>query len=236
MMSRLPQTLLRPIQALGTGFLDLVYPPQCEICGGKLSAPAHLICDGCLQAVPLRGYEIHDFSVHGEVGLDGAWCLLDFEPTIQTLIHLLKYSRRPNVVLRICNFWRAEIVALLEKESFDLVAPIPLHTRKARERGYNQVTKLARWLGENLGIVSDAKLLKRNRYTATQTQLNAAERFANVDGVFDVTRDVTGKHILLVDDVLTTGSTANSCALTLKNSGAAGVKLLTLATPSRGGA
>lgn len=235
-MTNLAHSILTPLQAFGDGFIDLVYPPQCEICGDKLTAPAHLICDTCLGKVIFHGHVIHDFSVHGEIGLDGAWCLLDFEPTIQKLVHLLKYSRRPKAVLRICDFWKSEIAALLAGETFDIVAPIPLHTRKARERGYNQVTKLALWLGSELGIISDTKLLKRNRYTSSQTRLNAVERFANVEGVFEVTRDVTAKQILLVDDVLTTGSTANSCALALKNSGAGRVKLLTLATPSRPGA
>lgn len=235
-MNNLATTLISPIRSLGVGLIDLIYPPLCEICGRKLPAPEHLVCNECLRTVAFRGYRIHDFSVHGEVALDGAWCLLDFEPTIQSLIHLLKYSRRPNVVLRVCDFWREDILKMLKDETFDIVSPIPLHTRKERERGYNQVTKLADWLGELCGVESDGKLLGRNRYTSTQTQLNAVERFANVDGAFGVSKNVDGKNILLVDDVLTTGSTANACAMALKKSGANSVKLLTLATPSRAGA
>lgn len=232
-MNRVLTTLTTPILSLPKGLIDLLYPPLCEICGEKLTSPAYLVCGDCLGQVAFKGYFLDDFSIHGEVALDGAWCLTDFVPIMQQLIHLLKYNRRKRVVKRLCEFWASEISRCLEGVNYDRVAPIPLHPRKARERGYNQVAGLARWLGLHQDIPVTLDLLVRTRYTTTQTQLNAEERHSNVSGAFRVDTPVEGVNILLVDDVLTTGSTANACATVLKAAGAHRVDLLTLATPSR---
>ncbi|MCF7797104.1 MAG: ComF family protein [Lentisphaeria bacterium] len=232
-MNRILNNLTTPLRSFPMGLIDLLYPPLCEICGEKLTAPTYLACDDCLGQVAFKGYFLEEFSIHGDVALDGAWCLTDFEPTMQHLVHLLKYSRRTRVVERLCDFWAPNIRECLKKMAYDRVAPIPLHPRKARERGYNQVAKLARWLGVHHQIPMTLDLLTRTRYTSTQTQLSAHERHSNVSGAFRINATVKGMNILLVDDVLTTGSTANACAAELKASGAKQVHLLTLSTPSQ---
>lgn len=226
-------TLTTPFRSLPMGLIDLLYPPVCEICGEKLAYPAYLVCDDCLDQVAFKGYSLDTFSIHGDVALDGAWCLTDFVPVMQQLIHLLKYNRRTRVVERLCDFWTSEISRCLDGVAYDRVAPIPLHPRKARERGYNQVAGLARWLGVYQNIPLSLDLLARTRYTTTQTQLNAEKRHSNVSGAFRLNAPVEGMNILLVDDVLTTGSTANACAAVLKATGARRIDLLTLATPSQ---
>ncbi len=211
--------------------MDLLFPPLCETCNQKMAAHEDLICDDCLRKIPFRGRRTTHFTVAGEVYLDGALVLADFQPEIQHLIHLLKYSRRTRVVSRLAAFWEIQIRELLAPGNYDIIAPIPLHPRKQRERGYNQVSKLVLWLGRQLQVKTQLQLLKRTRYTPTQTHLNARERFHNVQGAFSVTEPVDQLKILLVDDVLTTGSTANSCAAALKPAGAVQVELLALATP-----
>ncbi|MCF6239184.1 MAG: ComF family protein, partial [Candidatus Marinimicrobia bacterium] len=108
--------------------------------------------------------------------------------------------------------------------------------RKLRERGYNQVDDMSSWLAAQLGARSGNELVVRTKYTQTQTQLNAEERFENVAQAFSVKQEsmITGKYVLLVDDVLTTGATANALATVLKTAGAARVDLVTLSTPQHG--
>ena len=101
----------------------------------------------------------------------------------------------------------------------DVIAPVPLHGRRERERGYNQSSLLAREVSRRAGIGS-AQALRRTRDTPSQTAMSIEERRRNVDGAFECAGDVRGRRVLLVDDVVTTGATMSACAATLKAAGA----------------
>ncbi|NOZ73773.1 MAG: ComF family protein [FCB group bacterium] len=127
-----------------------------------------------------------------------------------------------------------KMVDLLEPNVFanvDGLIPIPLHTVKYRERGYNQAEWISRGIAKNTGIPVLKRSLKRIRYTQSQTTLSAQERKNNLDHAFLVTAPVNGRALIVVDDVLTTGATISSAAWSLKKSGAVTVTAVTVSTP-----
>jgi ComF family protein len=107
----------------------------------------------------------------------------------------------------------------------DLLVPVPLHRHRLRERGYNQSLQLARQLGRQLKVPVEPRLLRRIRMTTSQQGLDAVARNSNLRGAFAVTAQLAGRHLLLVDDVMTTGSTARECAGVLRQAGAASVEV-----------
>lgn len=196
------------------------------------------VCIHCLDNFKLVGRPHTEFSVPGKVYLNRAWALFEFDEASQKLIHHLKYSRRRKSIGALMDYYSDQIVGLLPAESVDYIVSIPLHPRKLRERGYNQVDDMSDWLSPRLGCNLGNHLVKRTKYTSSQTKLNVDERAENVSDAFDTVDDsaVLGKHFLLVDDVLTTGATANSLAKILLKTGAKRVDLITLATPQFGNA
>ncbi|AYG43128.1 ComF family protein [Pseudomonas sp. Leaf58] len=117
----------------------------------------------------------------------------------------------------------------------DLLLPVPLAKRRLRERGFNQATMLGRWLAAQLGVRCDERLLVRTRETPAQQQLDAQARRRNLRQAFAVTSELRGKHVAIVDDVLTTGATAQAVALVLRQAGARRVDVYCLArTPKPG--
>lgn len=224
---------LHPIKQVFNGILDLIYPPLCLVCGQKLTDREEQLCLACLERFSLLGKPHSEFSIPGKVFISTAWALFEFDPQFQSLIHHLKYSRRRKPIIRVLNHYDTEIMDLLPGKTYDWIIPIPLHPRKQRERGYNQVDGVSLWLGDRLGAKVGDHLVLRRKYTRSQTKLNAEERQANVARAFAVKLDseINGKKLLLVDDVLTTGATANALAKVLVAAGAQRVDLLTLSTP-----
>jgi len=113
---------------------------------------------------------------------------------------------------------------------YDLITPIPLHPVRFRERGFNQSALLSRAIGKHYGIMHTEELLVRQKVTHTQTELGSKQRWTNMQGAFRIknSSQAVGKKIVLVDDLFTTGATANSAAEILKNAGASTVAILTL--------
>jgi len=161
-------------------------------------------------------------------GFDAAYCFGAYEGVLRELIHLYKYGK----VSTLCGpLGDLMAQALPREESFDLLAPVPLYWRRRLQRGFNQSGLLARELSRRTGIPVLQALI-RLRPTLTQAGLSNTARRRNVARAFR-SRNVQGKRILLIDDVMTTGATASACALALKQSGARRVSLLTLARVDR---
>jgi len=150
----------------------------------------------------------------------------------QRLLHLLKYEGRKEIAYQLGLWYGEELAEQKLKDSIDLIVPVPLHSSRLRTRGYNQSDYFAQGLSEALDIESSTKVLRRKKKTATQTQMGKVERWENVDNIFEVTDTnlIKGKNILVVDDVVTTGATLNSCIQSLINGGADKVAILTLAS------
>jgi ComF family protein len=164
-------------------------------------------------------------------GFDSAYCFGSYEGPLREWIHLFKYGRIRTMVRPLGDLLAA---AIPRDEQFDVVAAVPLHWRRQWRRGFNQAELLARDIGRRRGIPL-MKPLRRARPTLTQAGLSNTARRHNVAAAFRMRRGrhVEGKRILLIDDVMTTGSTAAACARVLKSAGAARVVLLTVARVDR---
>ncbi len=213
--------------------------PVCRTC---LKAPeplsAEFFCVSCRtpfqNAFPLDAEGRCALCRFGLRGFDAAYCFGAYEGVLRELIHLYKYGRVKTLARPLGALLAA---ALPREERFDAVTPVPLHWRRQWQRGFNQSELLARGIARRCGIPV-IHALKRVRPTVAQAGLSNTGRCQNVAAAFQLRRApwagaVEGKRILLIDDVMTTGSTAAACALALKRAGAAKVALLTVARVDR---
>jgi ComF family protein len=169
---------------------------------------------------------------NGLRGFDAAYCFGSYEGTLRELVHLYKYGRIQTLSRPLADFLGA---ALPLDERFEAVTPVPLHWRKQWHRGFNQSDLLACAIARRRGLPV-VRALRRGRYTQTQAGLSNTERRKNVSAAFQCRRAglaLSGRRVLLVDDVMTTGSTAAACARVLKRAGVARVVLLTVARVDR---
>jgi ComF family protein len=212
--------------------LDLVFPPACGICGAEGS----FLCRTCetklRPALPPRcprcwrtGGGLCRACEH--TSLDGARALYVFEAGARALVYQLKYHFR----YALAEPMGEHLALYLEREPLpvDLVVPVPLHRRRQRWRGFNQAELLGRVVAARTGLDLDQRLLRRRRSTIPQISQNGRQREENVRDAFICQQGVEGRHVLLVDDVLTTGATIRECARTLRRAGAASVWALTFA-------
>ena len=193
---------------------------------------AEYFCSSCRTAFqnpfPLDAEGRCALCRSGLRGFDAAYSFGSYEGVLRELIHLYKYGKIKTLARPLSALL---IQALPRDEAFDIVVPVPLYWRRRLQRGFNQSDLLARGLARRTGIPV-VNALRRLRPTATQAGLSNRSRRQNMVRAFR-SRNVAGKRILLVDDVMTTGATAASCALALKQAGANRVALLTVARVDR---
>jgi ComF family protein len=211
--------------------VDFVYPNFCLVCSRSLCEPSERICRSCLDAIPRRspvlGYLANEQSPEDRLPYLAIW---EYQEPLPAIIHALKYGGTWKVASQLGHEIAAQIINHEEFASADLLVPVPLHRLRRRERGYNQSQKLAEEISK-FTRQPVAMALHRVRNTRTQTALSATERRRNVRGAFRVRSGaaVLGRRVLLVDDVLTTGATAQECARTLGQAGASEVMLVVAA-------
>lgn len=219
--------------------IDFVAPKSCLVCQDRISnnSKQEYICQKCLDSIPFAPNsdfiisEMNNNFAKDDVALTEAYSLIGVskDPDYMNLIYLLKYSNFPFSVEELYKLLARKIE--YEKSSnYDYIIPLPLHSAKQRERGYNQANFIANGISNELGIPLANKLIKRKRYTRTQTKVNKIERLSNIKNAFQVIdkEQVKGKSILIADDVFTTGSSINECANTLLEAGARRVAATTL--------
>ena len=227
--------------------VSLLYPPGCTICRKSTRAGEYL-CDQCeTKAVgivapfcqkcsePFEGSITNTFAcancAHRTIYFDAAVAAYRGRGIVRQIIHEFKYGRQ--IYLRhLVGRWLNSALddERLRQSHFDVIVPVPLHPTRQRERGFNQASLLAELLSAQTSIPAKP-LLERTRYTTTQTALDRSERMENLHNAFRLRKnaDVRGLRVLLVDDVLTTGSTLNECARLLKRAGALSVHAATAA-------
>ena len=230
------------------GLIDLIFPPLCAFCGAPLpEGDGGEICLGCLRSVrfispPIcprcglpftaRSGEDHlcGQCLRGKWHFSSARALGLYEGPLREAIHALKYEGKA--------FLAKPLVGLLDRGyplmnygSYDLLVPVPLHPKRLKERGFNQALVLARVMSRREGVPCTGFVLKKTRPSAPQIDLSPREREKNVKGSFAVADSarVEGKRVLLIDDVMWTGSTVNECARELLKAGAVEVDVFTLA-------
>lgn len=252
--------MVRPARRVLCGLISLVLPEDCRVCGTPLLTASRVpVCDGCLQqaAKPLEAAYLCsrcrapflDSASLNESGVcpvcavepegaDSTWSFGPYDGVLRRLIHLYKYDRVDTLAAPLARLLLDALPR--DDEEFDLITPMPLHWLKRWGRGFNQSELLAREVSRRTGIAyCDA--LRRTKGSAAQAGLTVAARRDNVRGVFRLAipktggvKPLSGKHVLLVDDVLTTGATVASASRVLKrNGGARRVSVLTLARADR---
>lgn len=240
-MLRLPN--LEALHALSS----LFYPPMCAVCSQAVARTEYL-CASCASKAPrieapfcakcsepFSGAITETFScancAHRTLHFEAAVCAYRSRGVVRQIVHQFKYNGQQHLRHPIGD-WLADTLddPRLSGRRFDMIVPVPLHPARKRERGFNQAELLANILGGHAELPSH-DLLQRIRYTTTQTAFDRAERMENLHGAFRLRKntDVRGLRVLLVDDILTTGSTLSECARVLKAGGALSVHAATAA-------
>lgn len=235
-MSRLPHLatpLFQFARTIGQGLLDLIYPPRCLGCGARPDTPKLPLCPHCLHALERAprmdvAARLDRLPVgHGLFEQAMALWIFDRGGTLQAVQHALKYNNRPRYGVALGYLLGTAYAD--EAPAPDGIVPVPLHHTRKLERGYNQSRMLATGVADALGCPLRPDLLARPHPTRTQTNLSRTERWHNVREAFAADPESQNGHWLLIDDVLTTGSTAVAAGQTLAQAGANTVSLATLA-------
>lgn len=208
MNATLPKQFLRDFAAL---MIEALYPSHvaCVLCNQESQLGEDTLCPACAASLKPCGVRTPPFP------LDGLSAAYYYEGGVIAGIHALKYSKQT----RLAPFF-AGAINIPADWDFDCVVPVPLHPLKKWLRTYNQSELIARPLARRLSLKTEPSLLKRIRFTKTQTALNEFERAKNVAKAFRASPAAATKSILLVDDVTTTHSTLLACAVALKAAGA----------------
>lgn len=220
---------MKTLPRLLNDLLGLFYPELCITCGNRLITQEKYICLKCWTDLPENNYHFEPENkvaqlFWGRVQIENAASFFLFRKgsRYQKLIHFIKYEGLKELGFDTGARFGNKLNQSPFYQSVDMIVPVPLHKRKLRKRGYNQSEWIARGLSESMDKPISSGNLFRKIHTSTQTQKNRIERWQNVKDVFGVRQPgkFSGKHILLVDDVVTTGATLEACAaqlLTIEN-------------------
>lgn len=206
--------------------IHLLYPNLCVSCYQNLVQSEKYLCLGCQLNLP----ETHDHlkqengvekTLWGRIPFERAFSFLFFnqQGITQKLLHELKYKGNEELAIFLGELYGYRLKETILKHNIDSIVAIPLHSSKLKKRGYNQSLAFANGISETLKIDNLSDSIYRNRATDTQTKKNRIERWVNVDQIFSV-KDPSifeNRHVLLVDDVITTGATIESCANVIVN-------------------
>jgi ComF family protein len=220
------------ISNITSPLVDFLYPPVCLVCQELLPNGTEKVCTPCWSIIspvwkdlPLYQETRTKLLAEGNIHDLVSCFVFEKEGPFQHIAHALKYKEYTSLGVelgkrlgKVMKDWNLEV---------DIIIPVPLHPIKQRERGYNQSDFIARGIASILGKPVLSNIVRRIRHTQTQTKLNIEQRQKNMEAAFetlpDTRRVVHGKRCLLVDDVITTGATTNSCAKTILAEGAASI-------------
>lgn len=204
--------------------LKLIFPSICYGCEKLLLENENVVCTTCRHELPLT--KNHSFSTneitnkfYGITELSFGASMLYFtkKGIVQKLIHNLKYKNKQEIGNFLGKWYAEDLKKIQEKEKFDLIIPVPLHPKKRKQRGYNQIDTFCIEVSNELKIPFITNLLIRTKYNVTQTIKNKNERQLDKEEIFEIQdfESYKGKHLLLIDDVITTGATLERCSLAL---------------------
>jgi Predicted amidophosphoribosyltransferases len=241
----------RILSSLGEGFLDLIYPANiyCISCGNIIDdSRPYALCDACVRGLKwangrtcLRCGKILQDTYLQELCTDCAdgshvfergFTCVEYGVQERQMLHRFKYKDQAYLGRKMAELMYDRILA--EELPADLILPVPMHPRKEKKRGYNQAAVLAKCLAKYMELPYDGKLLGRVVETEAMSKLGALGRKKNIQEVFAVEsrgiKHLNGRTVLLVDDIYTTGSTADACAAALLEAGASKVFIFTFAS------
>lgn len=232
------QKLSSQIIELAEDFLSLIFPNLCLCCDQALVKQEKFLCTRCTIDLPRSHFHLVEKNpveqlFWGRVFIEKATSYYIFQKgsRYQSLLHYLKYKGFQEVGVELGRRFSAELLQNSYFDNIDFIVPVPLHPKKERKRGYNQSLAIAKGMAINLQKKIDSTNLYRKHFSESQTLKGRFERWQNVNELFDLhdTNRFANKHILIVDDVVTTGSTLEACALAIQKSENVKISITTLA-------
>lgn len=219
-------------------FVNLFYPRVCHICDALLVKGEKVICVNCLHELPVTNYHLNNENpvkkvFYGRVRIEHATALLLFHKkgSVQKLIHQLKYKGQREISSYLGKWTGTEIASTKTFTEADLVIPVPLHRKKLKTRGFNQVEGFGKEIAQALGVPYMDNVLVKKSFSTTQTLKERLSRWGNIEETFVLMHPeaVENRHILLVDDLITTGATLEACANVLQQVKNVKVSIATMA-------
>ena len=228
---------MKPI-SFWSSLLDLISPRTCVVCGQRLSASEETICSKCNLHLPRTGFQQDPYEnimakmFWGQIPIERATALFYYEPHAETanILYEMKYKNHPEIGEVMGRLMARELQMSNFFEGIDGIIPVPLAKKRQRQRGYNQSHELAKGISEITGLPIYNKVVRRTVFEGSQTSLGRWERNENVEQVFELKDALTiqGKHLLIVDDVVTTGATVIACAKELCKAEGVRISVLSL--------
>lgn len=218
---------MKTITSFFNDFISLFYPRACMACGKNLMRYENCICTFCLYHLPRTNFHGEKENpvtklFWGKINIEAAAACFYFykKGKVQQLMHQLKYKGHKEIGSFIGRLYGKELLQIPAFNSVNYIIPVPLHPKKEKIRGYNQSEMFALGLSESMKVPVDTHSLIKSTSTETQTKKSRFSRWENVKEVFTLqnTERFKNKHILLVDDVITTGATIESCVIKLQQS------------------
>ncbi|MEO5906213.1 MAG: phosphoribosyltransferase family protein [Saprospiraceae bacterium] len=228
-----------PMKTFFKNMLALLYPPLCASCGIQRPLDNHIFCLDCLHELPETGYHLHPqnpFEKHfrGRIDLKAGAAFLYFSRGggTQRLLHQIKYNNQPDLITMIGRWYGKQLLQSELWSDSDVVVPVPLHWKKQRKRGYNQSAVFGDGIAEAMNIPCPKNVLKRITHNKSLTGMKRFDRVETIGSSYILSnpKPVRHKNVLLVDDVLTTGSTLEACANALAIAQISSLKMVTIAT------
>lgn len=224
--------------SFGDSLLSLFYPNLCLACEAKEVPKNEVLCIQCQYKLPQTEYHLqkeNPFTQRfwGRLPLFSGASLFKFTKAghVQQLIHQLKYKGKKEVGIKMGERYGQQLKDSPLFQNIDIIIPVPLHPKKKHLRGYNQSSMIAKGLSESMGKMWSDKSLLKTDFSETQTRKSRMDRLENVSGSFSIGHAdlLKNKHVLLVDDVMTTGATLESCGLKILEVENTRLSMLTLA-------
>lgn len=209
--------IVNRVRLISNSLVDLIYPQHCEICAIDLNGNEQFLCLGCKYDLPYINQSSQTLETlaklfWGRVDVENVIALLNYQKGNQTqkILHELKYHSKTKLA---SHFGEMIGELILNPKAIDFLIPVPLHPKKQRIRGFNQATVIAKGILNTTNISLHEDVIIRNSFNKSQTNFSKFDRWDNVKSIFTVTKPelIENKHILLIDDVLTTGATIEAC-------------------------
>ncbi len=202
--------------------LNLLSPQACAICGCRLAIGEEVVCTPCNLQLPRTDYAAQPYDndmakrFYGRLPIERAAALFFYEAGSEAsrIIHAMKYFHHPEIGQIMGRMMAEEMAPFHFFDGIDALVPVPLARKRRRERGYNQSEEIAKGVSEVTGIAIDTGIVQRKHFESSQTSKTQAQRLSNVENAFTLTdaARADGKHLLLIDDIVTTGATVWACA------------------------
>lgn len=218
--------------------LDVIAPRQCCVCSRRLAIDEELMCAACNMHLPRTFFSAHAYDnpmarlFWGQIPIERAAAWFFFEPhsEVSAMIYRLKYGDHPEYGYLLGQYIAEDFAADGFFEGIDAIVPMPIARKRRRRRGYNQSEYIAKGIAEVTKLPVRTDLVARKDFRGSQTQKNWWERHGNVEDAFSLKNGewVRGKHLLVVDDILTTGATVLECSRELCRAGNVKISILTI--------